>query len=108
MTQPASVAASATVRKSCASPEEAEALLRALSPDNSTFVTGRTEGRVLVLSARASSVGELQRTLDDTLACLSAAERVGAPHRPSAGRSSTPPEITGGGADDEGEEEEEA
>ncbi len=105
MTVPTSVGATATVRRTCSSREEAETLLKALAPDNSTFVLGRTEGAELVLEARAASVGELQRTLDDALACLTAAERTwssGGIAAPSQGRNL--PERPEGN-DDEGEGE---
>ncbi len=54
---------------------EAEALRRAIDPDNADYVHVSVEGDRLVLRSEAAGVRELQRTLDDALACLSAAER---------------------------------
>ena len=65
----------AVLARTYATSEMAQALARALAPDNAGFVRCRVEGRKLTLEAEASSVGELQRSLDDALACLSAAER---------------------------------
>lgn len=82
----APVPATAHLRHACASEAEATALLRALEPDHEGFVHATTEGSVLRLDVQAKSVSELRRTLEDTLACLSAAERTwGAAHaRPTA------------------------
>jgi len=79
--------ARATLERRFGSPEEAEALLKALAPDNADFLSGRTEGPVLHLEARAKGLAELQRTLDDALACLSTAERTWeAAHRSAPAR----------------------
>lgn len=53
----------------------ADAVHRALAPDNAEYVTARVEGSVLVAGAAADSPGGLLHTLDDLLACVTAAEK---------------------------------
>ncbi|HEX2021474.1 MAG TPA: KEOPS complex subunit Pcc1 [Candidatus Thermoplasmatota archaeon] len=65
----------ASVRLTFGSPAEAERLAASLAPENDGFLTARVEGRVLALDAEADGPLSLMRTLDDALACLSAAER---------------------------------
>ena len=65
----------AELRREYRSAGEALALARALRPDDGGYVTSEARGPTLLLSVEAKSVGELRRTLEDTLACLSAAER---------------------------------
>ena len=65
----------ATLRLAFASEDEARRMLQALSPENGAFLSGRVEGRALVLDAAADSPLGLLHTLDDALACLGAAER---------------------------------
>jgi hypothetical protein len=98
--------AEARLARRCASSEEAQALLRALEPDQEGFVQARVEGDLLVLEVRSSSVPELRRTLEDTLACLSAAERTwNAAH--GAGRAPTEGAVREeGSAEEDGETDE--
>lgn len=66
---------SATVRVACADAATAQALLAALEPDNGLWIRGRVEGRTLVLDGDSDSPAGLRRTLDDVLACASAATK---------------------------------
>jgi len=68
-------AASAEVRLTFADADEAHRMMRSIAPENGAFVRARVEGRVLVLEADADAPLSLLRTLDDALACLSAAEK---------------------------------
>lgn len=72
---PSDVPVSAQLVRRCSSPGEAEALRRAIDPDNADYVQASVDGAFLVLRSEAAGLRELQRTLDDALACLSAAER---------------------------------
>jgi hypothetical protein len=65
----------AELHREYARPEEALALARSLTPDDAGYVRSTARGSTLHLSVEARSVGELRRTLEDALACLSAAER---------------------------------
>ncbi len=65
----------AELQREYRSAEEALALARALAPDDEGYVKSNVRGRRLLLSVEAKSVGELRRTLEDALACLSGAER---------------------------------
>lgn len=65
----------ATLRLRFASRDEAERLAAALAPENDGFLTTRVEGETLVAEADAPSAASLLRTLDETLACLAAAEK---------------------------------
>lgn len=65
----------ATLRRHYDDAAELQAVRRALAPDHERFVVDRAQGSTLELEVEAASVGELRRTLDDLLACLSAAER---------------------------------
>jgi len=57
--------------------EEAELIEKSLKPDNEFFVRTHVEGNVLVAEAEAGSISSLLHTVDDFLACLSVAERIG-------------------------------
>lgn len=72
---PAAAPARAVLRRTYASADLAGSLARSLAPDNAGFVRCLVKGCELRLEVEAKSVGELQRTLDDALACLSTAER---------------------------------
>ncbi|MCL4324434.1 MAG: CTAG/PCC1 family protein [Candidatus Thermoplasmatota archaeon] len=63
------------IRRECPDAEIARILARSLSPDNEAYATARSEGAILKLVVRARSLRELQRSVDDVLACLGAAER---------------------------------
>lgn len=56
------------------SPAMAEAVRAALAPEDEAFVDARVEGAVLRVRAEADAPEGLLRTLDDYLACVSAAE----------------------------------
>ncbi|MBI4415648.1 MAG: hypothetical protein HY557_01520 [Euryarchaeota archaeon] len=58
-------------------PDEAtaEAVRRALAPDDAGFVRSRTEGARLVADIEATSPMRLLHTVEDYLACLGVAER---------------------------------
>ncbi len=66
------------VRRSCASAAEADRLRAAVAADNPPYVRVAVEGTELVVRVRASSAASARATLEDLLACLSAAERAGA------------------------------
>lgn len=68
-----------TVRHRCARRSFAEALRRAVAADNPPYVDVTTEGTDLVVRVTARSAASARTTLDDLMACLSAAERAGAP-----------------------------
>ena len=72
----------ATLTRACASEDMAGALLRSLAPDNGRYATATVEGKVLTLRVEAATPGELRRTMDDLLACLSTAEKVWAKASP--------------------------
>jgi hypothetical protein len=80
-------------RRTCRDATEAEALRRAVAPDNPEFVHLRVEGQVLVAEVTSPSAASLRATFEDLMACLQAAERtVGAtPAAPSRGGRSDPP-----------------
>ena len=65
----------ATLSRCCSSEEEARILAASISPDNDTYATARAEGAMLTVTMRAKSLRELQRTVDDILACLGMAEK---------------------------------
>lgn len=83
------VPARAVLRRSYGTEELARALERSLAPDNAGYLRARVDGRRLEIEVEAKSVAELQRTLDDALACLSAAERT---WRSAHGAPSPPPD----------------
>jgi len=61
-----------------ASNEEAKRVEKSLKPDNENFISTRVNGNVLEAETDAESVLSILHTLDDFLACLSVAERIGA------------------------------
>ena len=67
-----------TVRHPCGRPATAEALRRAVVADNPSYVEVTTEGAELVVRVTARSASSARTTLDDLMACLSAAERAAA------------------------------
>ena len=71
-----------TVRHRCGSRGLAEALRRAVVADNPSYVAVTTEGFDLVVRVTASSASSARTTLDDLMACLSAAERAAASSAP--------------------------
>jgi hypothetical protein len=68
----------AVVRRACASTTEADRLRAAVTADNPAFVRVEVEGTTLVVRVTAQSAPSARATLEDLLACLSAAERAGA------------------------------
>lgn len=58
-----------------ASETEARTMAASLAPENGDWLRARIEGATLVLEADADSPLALLHTLDDALACLSAAQR---------------------------------
>jgi len=62
------------------SPEAAEAILRAIAPDNAgvsgcTSIEAHVDGRTLMISVHSTrGLGSLASTLDDLLSCVQAAE----------------------------------
>ena len=66
---------SAELHRRYSSPAQVESLRAALAPDNAAFVETSMEGTALHIRVRARNAGELRRTLEDLLACLSAAEK---------------------------------
>jgi hypothetical protein len=65
----------AEVRRSCASPAEAERLRAAVAADNPEYVRVGVEGSDLVVRLEAPTAASARATLDDLLGCLAAAER---------------------------------
>ena len=65
----------ATLRLRFDTPEEAARLAASLAPENDGYIRTRVEGDVLVAEAEADAPLSLLHTLDDALACLTAAER---------------------------------
>ncbi len=57
--------------------EQARRVAKALEPDNEGFVRTRLEGRSLQVKADAASIPALLHTMDDYLACLAVAARLG-------------------------------
>lgn len=72
----------ATLRLAFADEAEARRMQAALAPENGAYLATRVEGNVLVADAEADSPLALLHTLDDALACLSAAEKAGKVARP--------------------------
>jgi hypothetical protein len=69
---------SVVVRHRCPSPEAARTLRAAVAVDNPPYVAIDLEGTELVIRLTASSAASARATLEDLLACLSAAERAAA------------------------------
>lgn len=65
----------ATLRLEFATEAEARDMLSALAPENGAYLRTHVEGRVLVAEAHADAPLSLLHTLDDALACLSAAQK---------------------------------
>ena len=65
----------AVLRRSCATPAEAHRLRGAVAADNPAFVRVEVEGADLIVRVTAESAESARATLEDLLACLSAAER---------------------------------
>jgi tRNA threonylcarbamoyladenosine modification (KEOPS) complex Pcc1 subunit len=65
----------ATLSRTCLSEEMASALRQSLHPDNGTYVKVTQEKERLTIVVEANGLGEMQRSLDDLLACMGAAER---------------------------------
>lgn len=65
----------ATLRLRFASEADARRLMDALAPENGAYLHCRIEGDTLVAEAEADSPLALLHTLDDALACLTAAEK---------------------------------
>lgn len=57
--------------------EEAERVARSVSMDDAGFIKTRREGRHVLSEATAPSAMSLLHTLEDYLACVSVAERIG-------------------------------
>ena len=70
-------AARAEVRLRFESEDAARWMAASIGPENGRHVRARVEGHVLVLEAEAAAPLSLLHTLDDVLACLSAAQRAG-------------------------------
>jgi Iap family predicted aminopeptidase len=69
--------ATATLRLAFADEAEAKRMMAALAPENGRYLSARVEANVLVLEGDADGALALLHTLDDALACLSAAEKAG-------------------------------
>lgn len=67
----------ASLRLALADEAEAQRLRAALEPENGQYLRTRVEGNVLIAEAEAASPLALLHTLDDALACLSAAQKAG-------------------------------
>ena len=65
----------ATLRLAFATEDEARRMAAALAPENGAHLRVSIEGNVLVAEAEADAPLKLLHTLDDALACLSAAEK---------------------------------
>ncbi len=64
-----------TVLRSCPSRAVAERLAAAVAADNPPYVKVSVEGNALTIRLTARSAASARATLDDLLACLTAAER---------------------------------
>ncbi|MBW3583388.1 MAG: hypothetical protein KY455_09850 [Euryarchaeota archaeon] len=69
-----SVTTSGTLRIHHGSTREAEEALRSLAPENEDHLTASLEDDTLVLRLPPRPLGSTLETLDDALACLSAAK----------------------------------
>lgn len=67
-----------TLRRRCASAAEARRLAAAVEADQPPGLTWRVRARTLEFEFSAATPESARATGDDLLACLSAAERVGA------------------------------
>lgn len=76
------MSARATLRLAFATEAEARVLAAALSPENGKWLVSRVEGATLVCEAEADAPLSLLHTLDDALACLTAAEKAARTARP--------------------------
>jgi len=52
----------------------AEAVMKALDPDNGGYVKSVMSGNVITFSIEASNAGTMRNTADDLMACLKTAE----------------------------------
>lgn len=69
-----SVTTSGTLRIHHRTAQEAEEALRSLAPENDDHLTATVEDTTLVLRLPRRPLGSTLQTLDDALACLSAAK----------------------------------
>jgi len=65
----------AVVRRTCATPADAERLRAAVVADNPEYVGVEVDGTDLVVRLVAPSAASARATLEDLMACLAAAER---------------------------------
>lgn len=70
-----SAEASARIELEFASAQEADAVRMALAPEDKGWVVSRVQGARLVAEIRAAKLSEFLRTVDDYLACATAAAR---------------------------------
>lgn len=63
-----------TIESEYGSEKVAQAVLKALAPDNEGYVESRIDGSTLHFTLRADTVGTLKNGADDLLACLRIAE----------------------------------
>lgn len=62
----------------------AEAVMRAVEPDNAGYVESELRGSKLVFRSEASNAGTMRNTADDLMACVKTAEEaIGASSRES-------------------------
>ncbi len=73
-----------SVRRECATPAGAAALLRAVAADTPEFVTLRIDGNALTIELTARTPGSARATLEDLMACLAAADRLASSEGASA------------------------
>lgn len=69
------MSARAVLRLAFATEADARVMADALAPENGAWLRTRVEGATLVCEAEAEAPLSLLHTLDDALACLSAAEK---------------------------------
>lgn len=67
----------ATLRLAFHDAQEAALVAQAIAPENEGYVTVRQEGATLHIETSADAPLALLRTLDDLLACASAAQKAG-------------------------------
>lgn len=64
-----------TVRRHCASAAEARAFRAAVAADNPAYLSVEVVGRELLVRLTAPSAASARATMEDLMACLTAAER---------------------------------
>jgi len=59
-----------------ATPEEAAAVLAAISPDNEPYAEAELDGSKVIVRSRSGTAPQMLHTMEDLLACVKVAEEV--------------------------------